>query len=116
MLFRLTDKKYNKYQSVKYTWFERIREWPIILGMTHKIPIFFPNSSCPKYVLRPLFWFLGEDHVQMEEVVWSRILRTRANLWFSLVFHLRKRQKGEKIYTQETVYQQVSILTIGILS
>ena len=29
---------------------------------------------------------------------------------FFKLFHLRKRQKGEKIYTQETVSQQVSIL------
>ena len=29
---------------------------------------------------------------------------------FFKLFHLRKRQKGEKIYTQEPVYQQVSIL------
>ena len=43
----------------------------MILGMTHMITIFFSYSSCPKYILlRPLFWFLGEDPVKMEEVVW----------------------------------------------
>ena len=48
-----------------------VTEWPIILGTIHEITIFFSNSSCPKYVLlRPLFWFLDEDPVQMEEVVW----------------------------------------------
>ena len=64
-----------------------VTERPIILGTIHKITIFFSNSSCPKYVLlRPLFWFLGEGNVQMEEVVWSWMLTRRTHLQFSLKF------------------------------
>ena len=84
----------------------------IVLEMTHKILIFFPKSSCPKYILpRPLFWFLDEDRVQMEEVVWNQTVnKENTSVIFFKLFHLTKTQKGEKIIHKKTRYQQVLIL------
>ena len=103
---------YNKYQSIENTQFQRIRESCIVLEMTHKITIFFPKSSCPKYILpRSLFWFLGEDRVQMEEVVWNQTVnKENTSVIFFKLFHLTKTQKGEKIIHKKTRYQQVLIL------
>ena len=103
---------YNKYQSIENTQFQRIRESRIVLEMTHEITIFSCKSSCPKYILpRPLFWFLGEDWVQMEEVVWNQTVnKENASVIFFKLFHLTKTQKGEKIIHKKTRYQQVLIL------
>ena len=103
---------YNKYQSIENTQFQRIRESCIVLEMTHKITIFSPQSSCPKCILpRPLFWFLGDDQVQMEEVVWNQTVnKENTSVIFFKLFHLTKTQKGEKIIHKKTRYQQVLIL------
>ena len=103
---------YNKYQSIENTQFQRIRESCIVLEMTHEITIFSRKSSCPKYILpRPLFWFLGEDRVRMEEVVWNQTVnKENASVIFFKLFHLTKTQKGEKIIHKKTRYQQVLIL------
>ena len=103
---------HNKYPSIENTHFQRIRESCIVLEMTHKITIFFPKSSCPKYILpRSLFWFLGEDRVQMEEVVWNQTVnKENTSVIFFKLFHLTKTQKGEKIIHKKTRYQQVLIL------
>ena len=103
---------YNKYQSIENTQFQRIRESCIVLEMTHEITIFSCKSSCPKYILpRPLFWFLGEDWVQMEEVVWNQTVnKENTSVIFLKLFHLTKTQKGEKIIHKKTRYQQVLIL------
>ena len=103
---------YNKYQSIENTQFQRIRESRIVLEMTHEITIFSCKSSCPKYILpRPLFWFLGEDWVQMEEVVWNQTVnKENTSVIFFKLFHLTKTQNGEKIIHKKTRYQQVLIL------
>ena len=103
---------HNKYPSIENTHFQRIRESCIVLEMTHKITIFFPKSSCPKYILpRSLFWFLGEDRVQMEEVVWNQTVnKENTSVIFFKLFHLTKTQKGEKIIYKKTMCQQDLIL------
>ena len=103
---------YNKYQSIENTQFQRIRESRIVLEMTHEITIFSCKSSCPKYILpRPLFWFLGEDWVQMEEVVWNQTVnKENTSVIFFKLFHLTKTQKGEKIIHKKTRYQHILIL------
>ena len=73
---------------------------------------FSPKSSCPKYILlRPFFWFLREDWVQMDEVVWNQsVNKENTSVIFFKLFHLMKTQKGEKIIHKKTRYQQVLIL------
>ena len=73
---------------------------------------FSPKSSCTKYILlRPFFWFLGEDRVQMEEVVWNQTVnKENTSVIFFKLFHLTKTQNGEKIIHKKTRYQQVLIL------
>ena len=73
---------------------------------------FSPKSSCPKYILlRPFFWFLGEDRVQMEEVVWNQTVnKENTSVIFFKLFHLTKTQNGEKIIHNKTRYHQVLIL------
>ena len=103
---------YKKYQPIENTQFQRTRESCIVLEMTHKITIFSPKISCPKYILlRPFFWFLGEDRVQMEEVVWNQTVnKENTSVIFFKLFHLTKTQNGEKIIHKKTRYQQVLIL------
>ena len=73
---------------------------------------FSPKSSRPKYILlRPFFWFLGEDRVQMEEVVWNQTAnKGNTSVIFFKIFHLMKTQKGKKIIHKKTKYQQVLFL------
>ena len=82
--------------------------------MIHKSTFLAPKSSCPKYILpRPLFLFLGEDQVQMEEVVSNQIVsKENTSVIFFKLFHLTKTQKGEKIIHKKTKYQQVLILKL----
>ena len=103
---------YKKYQPIENTQFQRTRESCIVLEMTHKITIFSLKSSCPKYILpRLLFWFLGEDRVQMEEVVWNQTAnKGNTSVIFFKIFHLMKTQKGKKIILKKTKYQQVLFL------
>ena len=84
----------------------------IVLEMTHNITIFYPKSSWPKYILlRSLFWFLGEDLVQRQELVWNQTVnKENTSVIFFKLFHLTKTQKGEKIIHKKTRYQQVLIL------
>ena len=73
---------------------------------------FSPKSSCPKYILlRPFFWFLGEDRVQMEEVVWNQTVnKENTSVIFFKLSHFKKTKKDEKIIYKKTTCQQDLIL------
>ena len=103
---------YNKYKSIENTQFQRIKESCIVLEMTHNITIFSPKSSWPKYILlRSLFWFLGEDLVQRQELVWNQTVnKENTCVIFFKLFHVMKTQKGEKIIHKKTRYQHILIL------